>query len=180
VGIGKAEPFEQIAPLAPLLVALRLGSQPLLSNDQFAELGGLSGQPLRLDELDLLAEVRLGKPVDGGLRRQLAGAGLAPVARAELSTGVNRGYRVVPGHLAEPRRRHGRPGRSVPEGTGRWPGEHQQRLQSEVSVDAHLRVGVAVLEREVDFVPDGLGAVRKHGWSLDGPQPPELCNHAVP
>jgi DNA-binding CsgD family transcriptional regulator/tetratricopeptide (TPR) repeat protein len=172
VGIGKAEPLEQIAPLAPLLVALRSGSQPLLSNDQFAELGGLSGQPLwlvdrltsdleecatrapvllviddlqwadrltvfalrvmparlaglpiiwilttrpdpggpaeevlealgqevvqervalgplRLDELELLAEDRLGKPVDGGLRRQLAGAGGNPFLALELASGV--------------------------------------------------------------------------------------------
>jgi DNA-binding CsgD family transcriptional regulator/tetratricopeptide (TPR) repeat protein len=172
VGIGKAEPFEQIAPLAPLLVALRSGSQPLLSDDQFAELGGLSGQPLwlvdrltsdleecatrapmllviddlqwadrltvfalrvmparlaglpiiwilttrpdpggaaqevlealgqevvqetvalgplRLDELELLAEDRLGKPVDGGLRRQLAGAGGNPFLALELANGV--------------------------------------------------------------------------------------------
>jgi DNA-binding CsgD family transcriptional regulator len=172
VGIGKAEPLEQIAPLAPLLVALRSGSQPLLSDDQFAELGGLSGQPLwlvdrltsdleecatrapvllviddlqwadrltvfalrvmpgrlagspiiwvlttrpdpggpaqevlealgqevvqktvaldplRLDELELLAEDRLGKPVDGGLRRQLAGAGGNPFLALELASGV--------------------------------------------------------------------------------------------
>jgi DNA-binding CsgD family transcriptional regulator/tetratricopeptide (TPR) repeat protein len=172
VGIGKAEPFEQIAPLAPLLVALRSGSQPLLSDDRFAELGGLSGQhlwlvdrltsdleecasrapvllviddlqwadrltvfalrlmparlagspiiwilttrpdpggsaqevlealgqevvhetvtlgPLRMDELELLAEDRLGKPIDDGLRRLLAGAGGNPFLALELACGL--------------------------------------------------------------------------------------------
>ena len=48
VGVGKAEPLEQIAPLAPLLVALRSGPSPLLSADRFSGLAGVYGQPLWL------------------------------------------------------------------------------------------------------------------------------------
>lgn len=48
VGVGKAEPLEQIAPLAPLLVALRSGPSPLLSADRFSGLAGVYSQPLWL------------------------------------------------------------------------------------------------------------------------------------
>jgi len=48
VGFGKAEEHDGIAPMAPLLEALRSGTQPLLSATDFAELAPLSGQQLWL------------------------------------------------------------------------------------------------------------------------------------
>jgi DNA-binding CsgD family transcriptional regulator/tetratricopeptide (TPR) repeat protein len=50
VGLSKAEEFDQIAPMAPLLLALRSGSAPLLSRDDFAELAPLYQQQLWLVE----------------------------------------------------------------------------------------------------------------------------------
>ena len=50
VGASKAEEFDQIAPMAPLLVALRSGSSPLLSREEFAELAPLYQQQLWLVE----------------------------------------------------------------------------------------------------------------------------------
>lgn len=48
VGAGKAEPLEQVAPMAPLLVAMRSGVSPLLSAEEFSGLAGVYGQPLWL------------------------------------------------------------------------------------------------------------------------------------
>ncbi len=50
VGVSKAEEFDQIAPMAPLLLALRSGSAPLLSRDDFADLAPLYQQQLWLVE----------------------------------------------------------------------------------------------------------------------------------
>ena len=50
VGVSKAEEFDQIAPMAPLLLALRSSSTPLLSRDDFAELAPLYQQQLWLVE----------------------------------------------------------------------------------------------------------------------------------
>jgi DNA-binding CsgD family transcriptional regulator len=48
VGTGKAEQGDQIAPGAPLLVALRSGPQPLLTGDSFTSLAPLYDKPLWL------------------------------------------------------------------------------------------------------------------------------------
>ena len=48
VGSGKAEQGDQIAPGAPLLVALRSGPQPLLTGDSFTSLAPLYDKPLWL------------------------------------------------------------------------------------------------------------------------------------
>jgi DNA-binding CsgD family transcriptional regulator/tetratricopeptide (TPR) repeat protein len=50
VGVSKAEEFDQIAPMAPLLLALRSSSTPLLSRDDFADLAPLYKQQLWLVE----------------------------------------------------------------------------------------------------------------------------------
>jgi DNA-binding CsgD family transcriptional regulator len=50
VGVSKAEEFDQIAPMAPLLLALRSGSAPLLSRQDFADLAPLYQQQLWLVE----------------------------------------------------------------------------------------------------------------------------------
>ncbi|WP_093782463.1 helix-turn-helix transcriptional regulator [Actinacidiphila guanduensis] len=55
VGLGKAEEQNQIAPMAPLLAALRFGSRPLLSAEAFADLAPLYRQQLWL--VDRLASV---------------------------------------------------------------------------------------------------------------------------
>lgn len=47
-GVGKAEQGDQIAPGAPLLVALRSGPQPLLTGEVFGELASLYDKPLWL------------------------------------------------------------------------------------------------------------------------------------
>lgn len=47
-GLGKAEEVDQIAPGAPLLVALRSGSTPLLDRQSFTDLAGLYDQHLWL------------------------------------------------------------------------------------------------------------------------------------
>ncbi|KMO73860.1 helix-turn-helix transcriptional regulator [Mycolicibacterium chubuense] len=55
VGTGKAEQGDQIAPGAPLLVALRSGAQPLLTDDAFAGLASLYDKPLWLvDRISIL------------------------------------------------------------------------------------------------------------------------------
>lgn len=58
VGVGKADEIGQIAPGAPLLVALRSGLRPLLSADEFAGLAPWHSQPLWLVDriADLLDE----------------------------------------------------------------------------------------------------------------------------
>jgi DNA-binding CsgD family transcriptional regulator len=57
VGAGKAEQGDQIAPGAPLLVALRSGPQPLLPADAFASLAPLYDNPLWLvDRISALLE----------------------------------------------------------------------------------------------------------------------------
>ncbi len=57
VGGGKAEDGDQIAPGAPLLVALRSGPDPLLSGDAFASLAPLYDKPLWLvDRIGALLE----------------------------------------------------------------------------------------------------------------------------
>jgi DNA-binding CsgD family transcriptional regulator len=48
VGVGKAEEIGQIAPAAPLLLALRSGARPVLSPKAFADLGQVADQPLWL------------------------------------------------------------------------------------------------------------------------------------
>jgi len=59
VGVSKAEELHQIAPLAPLLVALRSGSVPILSRSEFNELAPLCRQPLWLvDRLTGMLEKR--------------------------------------------------------------------------------------------------------------------------
>ncbi len=50
VGFGKAEEVSQIAPGAPVLQALRNGSSPVLTEDEFRELAGLYDRPLWLVE----------------------------------------------------------------------------------------------------------------------------------
>jgi len=65
VGSGKAEQGDQIAPGAPLLVALRSGRQPLLPGDAFASLAPLYDKPLWLvDRISsLLEEMAVSAPV---------------------------------------------------------------------------------------------------------------------
>ena len=65
VGGGKAEQGDQIAPGAPLLVALRSGPQPLLPGDAFASLAPLYDKPLWLvDRISaLLEELAASAPV---------------------------------------------------------------------------------------------------------------------
>lgn len=55
VGIGKAEEIEQIAPAAPLLIALRSGARPLLFADEFRGLAPLHSEPLWL--IDRIADL---------------------------------------------------------------------------------------------------------------------------
>src|SRR6201985_1734359 len=55
VGIGKAEEIGQIAPGAPLLVALRSGGHPLLSAKEFGALAPLYSEPLWL--IDRIADL---------------------------------------------------------------------------------------------------------------------------
>ena len=55
VGIGKAEEIGQIAPGAPLLVALRSGGRPLLSAAEFGQLAPLHHEPLWL--IDRIADL---------------------------------------------------------------------------------------------------------------------------
>ena len=50
VGTGKADEIDQIAPGAPLLVALRSGPQPLLDSQSFASLASLYDRQLWLVE----------------------------------------------------------------------------------------------------------------------------------
>ena len=50
VGFGKADEVSQIAPGAPVLQALRGGSSPELTEDEFAGLVGLYDRPLWLVE----------------------------------------------------------------------------------------------------------------------------------
>lgn len=57
VGCGKAEQGDQIAPGAPLLVALRSGTQPLLTGEAFTGLASLNEKPLWLvDRISALVE----------------------------------------------------------------------------------------------------------------------------
>jgi DNA-binding CsgD family transcriptional regulator/tetratricopeptide (TPR) repeat protein len=65
VGIGKAEEIGQIAPGAPLLVALRSGARPLLSAGEFGSLAPLHREPLWLVDriADLLEEHAQRAPV---------------------------------------------------------------------------------------------------------------------
>lgn len=65
VGSGKAEQGDQIAPGAPLLVALRSGRHPLLPGDAFASLAPLYDKPLWLvDRIGaMLEELALRTPV---------------------------------------------------------------------------------------------------------------------
>lgn len=64
-GIGKAEVGDQIAPGAPLLVALRSGREPLLPGEAFASLAPLYDRPLWLvDRISsLLEELAVHRPV---------------------------------------------------------------------------------------------------------------------
>ena len=59
IGAGKAEELHQIAPMQPLLVALRSGRSPLLSRNEFVELAPLYNQQLWLvDRLGAMLEER--------------------------------------------------------------------------------------------------------------------------
>jgi DNA-binding CsgD family transcriptional regulator len=55
VGIGKAEEIGQIAPGAPLLIALRSGARPLFAADEFGGLAPLRSEPLWL--IDRIADL---------------------------------------------------------------------------------------------------------------------------
>jgi DNA-binding CsgD family transcriptional regulator len=65
VGAGKAEEFDQIAPLAPLLLALRSGPQPLLSDETFMGLAEFRDQQLWLVDriTDAIGRRASGAPV---------------------------------------------------------------------------------------------------------------------
>ncbi|KDF01653.1 hypothetical protein Y900_022650 [Mycolicibacterium aromaticivorans JS19b1 = JCM 16368] len=65
VGFGKAEELDQISACAPLLVALRSGSKPLLDADTFAGLAPLHHQPVWLVDriASLLDEISARSPV---------------------------------------------------------------------------------------------------------------------
>lgn len=64
-GLGKAEESDQIAPLAPLLVALRSGPAPLLPGDDFHGLAAFDRQPLWLVDriADALEKRAVEKPL---------------------------------------------------------------------------------------------------------------------
>lgn len=64
-GSAKAEKIEQIAPGAPLLLALRSGPRPLLDSGAFAELAALYGQQLWLVDriAGLVEELSAARPV---------------------------------------------------------------------------------------------------------------------
>ncbi|WP_168214832.1 AAA family ATPase [Mycobacterium sp. ELW1] len=65
VGFGKAEELDQISAGAPLLVALRSGSQPLVGAETFADLAPLHHQPVWLVDriASLLADISARGPV---------------------------------------------------------------------------------------------------------------------
>ncbi len=65
VGFGKAEELDQISAGAPLLVALRSGTKPLLDADTFAGLAPLHHQPVWLVDriASVLAEIAATTPV---------------------------------------------------------------------------------------------------------------------
>ncbi|GAA4692475.1 helix-turn-helix transcriptional regulator [Nocardioides conyzicola] len=65
VGVSKAEEADQIAPGAPLLIALRSGSSPLLDAESFTSLSTLYGQQLWLVDrvASLLEELSSRQPV---------------------------------------------------------------------------------------------------------------------
>lgn len=65
VGFGKADQVSQIAAGAPVLLALRSGSTPLLADAEFRELARLYEQPLWLVEAiaDLLERNALRRPL---------------------------------------------------------------------------------------------------------------------
>ncbi len=69
IGTGKTEEIDQIAPGAPLLVALRSGAQPLLDAATFAGPAPLSKRPLWLVDrvAELLAQAAARQPVLIGL-----------------------------------------------------------------------------------------------------------------
>lgn len=59
VGAGKADEGDQIAPMAPLLLALRSGKKPLLSNAEFANLTPLRDHPVwMIDRIIAVLEER--------------------------------------------------------------------------------------------------------------------------
>src|ERR1019366_8126143 len=82
-GLGHAEEIDQIAPGAPLLLALRSGPRPLVDGSAFAGLASLYDQQLWLGE-------RI-----SGMLEDAAGRG--PVARARRGPG---GGRALPGEDA--------------------------------------------------------------------------------
>ncbi|STZ82464.1 helix-turn-helix transcriptional regulator [Mycolicibacterium aichiense] len=65
VGFGKAEELDQISAGAPLLVALRSGSQPLVGAETFADLAPVHHQPVWLVDriASLLADISVRSPV---------------------------------------------------------------------------------------------------------------------
>jgi hypothetical protein len=92
VGFGKAEELDQIAAGAPLLVALRSGTSPLLDDDSFAGLAPLHHQPLWL--VDRVASVLAERSARTPLLIVIDDAQWAdPVTRFALDT--------LPGRLAE-------------------------------------------------------------------------------
>jgi hypothetical protein len=91
VGLGKAEEIDQIAPGAPLLVALRSGAHPLLDSDGFTSLAPLSEQHLWLIDriAGLVEELAAGQPV------------LIGVDDAQWADRLTRfALRILPGRLA--------------------------------------------------------------------------------
>ncbi|WP_200214338.1 ATP-binding protein [Micromonospora coerulea] len=90
-GFGKAEEMDQIAPGAPLLVALRSGSRPLLDSDGFNGLADLYGQHLWLVDriATLLEELATRGPV------------LIAIDDAQWVDRLSRfALRILPGRLA--------------------------------------------------------------------------------
>ena len=65
VGFGKAEELDQISAGAPLLIALRSGTKPLLDADTFAGLAPLHHQPVWLVDriASVLADIAASRPV---------------------------------------------------------------------------------------------------------------------
>ncbi|WP_426510178.1 AAA family ATPase [Dactylosporangium sp. McL0621] len=91
IGVGKAEEIDQVAPGAPLLLALRSGARPLVDADAFAGLEPLYERPLWL--VDRVAEL-----LEGLAARQPVLIGLDDVQWADPLTRF--ALRYLPSRLA--------------------------------------------------------------------------------